>query len=137
MSEENIFYSTKGAAEFLGVSERTIQNYRKEGILIPDEFGKNNSVLYSKKNLIQVVKRYLSSGETFLKKQPQVVKRYQKILEEDSQGVKRSSEVVKSSDTGVTSSEEKDSIEYKTRKKISLSDKEECEMVTTTCHEFQ
>ena len=118
MSEENIFYSTKGAAEFLGVSERTIQNYRKEGFLIPDEFGKNNSVLYSKKNLIQVVKRYLSSGETFLKKQPQVVKRYQKILEEDSQGVKRSSEVVKCSDTGVTRSEEKDSIEYKTRKKV-------------------
>ena len=48
MAEENIFYSTKGAAEFLGVSERTVQNYRKEGILIPDEFGKNNSVLYSK-----------------------------------------------------------------------------------------
>ena len=64
MADENIFYSTKGAAEFLGVSERTIQNYRKDGILIPDEFGKNNSVLYSKKNLVQVVKSLLPSGET-------------------------------------------------------------------------
>ena len=131
MSEENIFYSTKGAAEFLGVSERTIQRYRKDGILTPNGFGENHSVLYSKKNLIQGVTRLLEGGDTFLKNQPQVVTRYQKILEEDSKGVTRSSEVVKSSDTGVTSSEEKDSIEYKTRKKISLSDKEECEMVTS------
>ncbi len=119
MAEENIFYSTKGAAEFLGVSERTIQNYRKDGILIPDEFGKNNSVLYSKKNLIQVVKRLLASGETLLKFNPQVVKRYQKILEEDAQVVKRSSEGVKCS------------TDYKTRKKVTLPDDEDCEMVTS------
>lgn len=59
MAEENIFYSTKAAAEFLGVSERTIQRYRRDGILTPDGFGKNNSVLYGKKNLIQVVTRSL------------------------------------------------------------------------------
>ena len=47
--------STNETAEFLGVSERTIQRYRKDGILTPDLLGKNNSVFYSKKNLIQVV----------------------------------------------------------------------------------
>ena len=62
--EDKKLLSTKKAANFLGVSVRTIQNYRKDGILVPDQFGKNNSVFYSKKQLIEVVKRLLSSGET-------------------------------------------------------------------------
>ena len=63
--EDKKLLSTKEAAAFLGVSDRTIQNYRKDGILVPDQFGKNNSVFYSKKQLIEVVKRLISSGETF------------------------------------------------------------------------
>jgi len=78
--EDEKFFSTKEAAAFLGVSDRTIQNYRKDGILVPDQFGKNNSVFYSKKQLVGVVKSLLSRGETFLKKQPQVVKRYQQVV---------------------------------------------------------
>ena len=78
--EDKKLLSTKKAANFLGVSVRTIQNYRKDGILVPDQFGKNNSVFYSKKQLIEVVKRLLSSGETFLQKQPQVVKRSEKKI---------------------------------------------------------
>ena len=49
--------STKGAAKFLGVSDRTIQNYRKAGILTPQAFGKDFSALYTKGQLIEEVKR--------------------------------------------------------------------------------
>ena len=48
--------TTKGAAKFLGVSDRTIQNYRKAGILTPHTFGQNNAVLYTKDQLVKVVK---------------------------------------------------------------------------------
>ena len=78
--EAEKFFSTKEAAAFLGVSDRTIQNYRKDGILVPDQFGKNNSVFYSKKQLVEVVKSLLTSGEKLLKFRPQVVKSYQQVV---------------------------------------------------------
>lgn len=78
--EDEKFFSTKEAAAFLGVSDRTIQNYRKDGILVPDQFGKNNSVFYSKKQLVEVVKNLLTSGEKLLKFRPQVVKSYQQVV---------------------------------------------------------
>lgn len=49
------YYSTKEAADFLGINVRTIQNYRKAGILVPDQFGANNSVFYSEMALEQAV----------------------------------------------------------------------------------
>ena len=64
--------STKGAAKFLDVSDRTIQNYRKAGLLTPQAFGKDFSALYTKGQLVEVVKRLLEGGETFLKKQPKM-----------------------------------------------------------------
>ena len=79
------YYTTKEAAAFLQVDRKTIQNYRKAGILIPDKFGANNSVLYSEEQLIRTVRSLLAkispSGETFLKNNPQVGKRYQTILD--------------------------------------------------------
>ena len=63
--EDQKLLSTKKAAEFLGVSRKTIQRYRSNGILVPDQFGKNNTALYSKEQLIEVVKRLLSSTDTF------------------------------------------------------------------------
>lgn len=86
--EDQKLLSTKKAAKFLGVSERTIQRYRRDGILVPDQLGKNNSVFYSKEQLIKLVTRLLSSGDTFLKKQPQVVTRYQQVVTR-SEGAKK------------------------------------------------
>ena len=64
------FYSTKEAADFLGISVRTIQNYRKAGILVPDKFGANNSVFYSEEQLIRTIHHLLTktgtSGELLL-----------------------------------------------------------------------
>ena len=45
--------TTKQAAKFLGVSKRTIQRYRKEGILIPQLV--KGSCRYSKAGLIKGV----------------------------------------------------------------------------------
>lgn len=74
-------FNTKKAAKFLGVDRKTIQNYRKAGILIPDKFGANNAVLYSEEQLIRAVRSLLtkigSSGEMFLKKKPQVANCYE------------------------------------------------------------
>lgn len=78
-------YTTKEAAAFLKVDRKTIQRYRKAGILIPDKLGANNSVFYSEEQLIRTCRSLLSkigsSGDMFLKKKPQVVKCYQTILE--------------------------------------------------------
>lgn len=53
MSDDQKLYSTKQAAKFLGVNCKTIQRYRKAGILLPDKFGANNSVFYSEMALVQ------------------------------------------------------------------------------------
>ena len=78
-------FTTKEAAAYLQVDRKTIQNYRKAGILVPDQFGANNTVLYSEEQLISTCRNLLakkgSSGESFLKKNPQVEKRYQAILD--------------------------------------------------------
>lgn len=79
MQDEKLL-STKEAAAFLGVSDRTIQRYRRDGILVPDQLGQNNSVFYSKEQLIEVVKRLLSSGEKLIKFRPQVVTSYQQVV---------------------------------------------------------
>ena len=78
---------TTQAAKFLGVTDRTIQNYRQAGILTPTAFGKNHAALYTKGQLIEVVKCLLGKGsenaqggETFLQKQPQVVKCYEELV---------------------------------------------------------
>ena len=75
--------NTKKAAKFLGVDRKTIQNYRKASILIPDKFGANNAVLYSEEQLIRAVRSLLtkigSSGEMFLKKKPQVANCYEQV----------------------------------------------------------
>ena len=109
--EDEQLLSTKEAAEFLGVSERTIQNYRKEGILIPDSFGKNNSVFYNKKILIQVVKRLLASGEKLLKFRPQVVKSYEQVVtSSSSSGDKLSPKVETNSSSSNSEKKEKKKI---------------------------
>ena len=78
--EDQKLLSTKEAAIFLGVDRKTIQRYRKAGILIPDQLGKNNSVLYTKEQLVQVATRLLSSCDRFLKFNPQVATRYQQVV---------------------------------------------------------
>ena len=79
------YFTTKEAAAYLQVDRKTIQNYRKAGILIPDQFGANNTVLYSEEQLVGTVRSLLakkgSSGELFLKKHPQVANCYQAILD--------------------------------------------------------
>lgn len=85
--EDKKLLSTKEAAAFLGIDRKTIQRYRKAGILVPDQFGKNNSVLYSKEQLIQAATRLLASCNTFLKKQPQVATRYQQVVKSSEQTV--------------------------------------------------
>ena len=78
--ENQKLLSTKEAATFLGVDRKTIQRYRKAGILVPDQLGKNNSVLYTKEQLVQVATRLLSSCDRFLKFNPQVATRYQQVV---------------------------------------------------------
>lgn len=77
-------YTTKEAAAFLKVDRKTIQRYRKAGILVPDKFGANNTVLYSEEQLIRTCRSLLSkigsSGDMFLKKKPQVATCYQAIV---------------------------------------------------------
>lgn len=79
------YYSTKEAAAFLKVDRKTIQRYRKAGILVPDQFGANSTVLYSEEQLISTCRNLLSkigsSGDLFLKKHPQVATCYQAILD--------------------------------------------------------
>ena len=48
--------TTKQAAQFIGVSKRTIQRYRRDGLLTPDAFGEDGYALYSKAQLIKTVK---------------------------------------------------------------------------------
>lgn len=45
------FYSTLEAAQFLKIGVRTLQMWRKSGKIIPEKFGKNNAVFYSKVQL--------------------------------------------------------------------------------------
>ena len=68
--------NTTQAAKFLGVSVRTVQNYRRAGIITPESFGEDGAALYSKAILIEGVKRWLKEGETFLKKQPKTAKNF-------------------------------------------------------------
>ena len=79
------YYTTKEAAAYLQVDRKTIQRYRKAGILVPDQFGANNTVLYSEMALIQACRSLLSkigsSGDLHLKFHPQVATCYQAILD--------------------------------------------------------
>ena len=68
--------NTTQAAKFLGVSVRTVQNYRRTGIITPESFGEDESALYSKASLIEGVKRVLEGGETYRKKQPKTTKKF-------------------------------------------------------------
>jgi hypothetical protein len=72
--------STKGAAKFLGVSDRTIQNYRKAGLLTPQAFGKDFSALYTKGQLVGVVKCLLEGGEMLRQKQPKTAVFYETLV---------------------------------------------------------
>ena len=50
MADEK-FYSTGESARFLKVSVSTLQRLRRNGKLVPERFGKNNSVFYSEGQL--------------------------------------------------------------------------------------
>ena len=84
--------TTKQAAKFLGVTVRTIMNYCKAGILTPEKV--KSGLTFSEKLLIEGVKRLLERCETFLKKQPKAMKRYQELVKSFEQGVKRSTALV-------------------------------------------
>lgn len=63
--QEEKFYSTKKAAEFLNINVRTFQRLRQAGKISPDKTGTNNSVFYSETQL----KKYsdmqnMQSGDT-------------------------------------------------------------------------
>ncbi len=105
--------TTKQAAKFLGVTVRTIMNYCKAGILTPEK--SKSGLTFSENLLIEGVKRLLERCETFLKKQPKAMKRYQELVKSFEQGVKRSTALVPVSadnsrpdanEKGVTSSEQ-------------------------------
>lgn len=72
---ENLL-NTNQAAKFLGVSVRTVQNYRKAGIITPESFGEDESALYSKASLIEGVKSLLEGGEKLLKFRPKTMKKF-------------------------------------------------------------
>ena len=137
MSEEDILYSTRKFAELAGVSIRTLKRWLKNGILIPAVKCDNGYNFYSQeqlenfKRVTPLDKNVTPLTESESQTCDTQVKNFEKPVTQETKRVTRSSEVVKRSDTGVTSSEEKDSVEYKTRKKVSLSDKEDCEMVTS------
>lgn len=82
MSDQKL-YLTKEAAKFLGVDRKTIQRYRKAGILIPDQFGANNTVRYSEEQLVRACRSLLSkigsSGDLHLKFHPQVATCYEQV----------------------------------------------------------
>ena len=88
MSDDQKLYSTKQAAQFLGVDRKTIQRYRKAGILIPDQFGANNAVLYSEEQLVRACRSLLAkigssgdiSGDMHLKFHPQVATCYEQVV---------------------------------------------------------
>ena len=105
--------TTKQAAKFLGVSKRTIQRYRKEGILTPQLV--KGSCRYSKVDLIKGVTSLLERGDKLLKFRPEVMTSYQKLVTSFEQGVTRSTALVPISadnsrpdanEQGVTSSEQ-------------------------------
>ena len=83
MRSDEKFYSTKQSAKFLGVDRKTIQRYRKAGILIPDQFGANNTVRYSEEQLVRACRSLLSkigsSGDLHLKFHPQVATCYEQV----------------------------------------------------------
>ena len=54
------FYITDEAAKFLGISRSSLKNLRRMGKLVPDKYGRNNSVFYSEEQL----KKYLASKKT-------------------------------------------------------------------------
>ena len=54
------FYITDEAAKFLGISRSSLKNLRRTGKLVPDKYGKNNSVFYSEEQL----QKYLDSKKT-------------------------------------------------------------------------
>ena len=92
MSDDQKLYSTKQAAQFLGVDRKTIQRYRKAGILIPNQFGANNAVLYSEEQLVRACRSLLAkigssgdisgdiSGDMHLKFHPQVATCYKQVV---------------------------------------------------------
>jgi len=84
--------TTKQAAKFLGVSVRTIMNYCKAGILTPEK--SKSGLTFSENLLIEGVKRLLERCETFLKKQPKAMKRYQELVKSSEQGMTRSTALV-------------------------------------------
>ena len=84
--------TTKQAAKFLGVSVRTIMRYCKAGILTPEK--SKSGLTFSENLLIEGVTRLLERCDTFLKKQPKAMTRYQKLVTSFEQGVKRSTALV-------------------------------------------
>ena len=79
--------TTKQSAEFLGVTRRTIQNYRKNQILIPHVFDKNGHALYTKNQLICAIKKLLEGCE---KLNPENAPNCERIFKAPSKGVKSS-----------------------------------------------
>ena len=91
--------TTKQAAKFLGVSVRTIMRYCKAGILTPEK--SKSGLTFSEKLLIEGVTRLLERCDTFLKKQPEAMTRYQKLVENASKGMTRSIQAVTRSENNL------------------------------------
>ena len=54
-------YSTKEAAKFIGINRKTLQRWRKAGVLVPDSFGENNAVFYTESQLVKVATSIFST----------------------------------------------------------------------------
>ena len=119
--------STKEAAKFLGVDRKTIQNYRKRGILTPDLEGKNNSVLYKESQLIDVASFLSSSGESLLKFNPKTLKKFAQVGNRSEISSKFSPQVGNrseiSSETALTVVKEKNVSIFPSQNRIEANDK--------------
>ena len=119
------FYSTKEAANFLGVSVRTFKRLRQKGIVSPDKKGTNNSVFYSETQLMKlprVVTSSDTSGDT------QAVTSGDKIADDTAQVVTQAVPNGSSSDKKDPPSGDKMKID--TTQVVSSSDKKQ--VVTTS-----
>ena len=79
------FYITDEAAKFLGISRSSLKNLRRMGKLVPDKYGRNNSVFYSEEQL----KKYLASKKTVAVVVPDV-----QVFEVEDEGIEVSDEVI-------------------------------------------
>ena len=85
LTDNKKFYITDEAAKFLGISRSSLKTLRRLGKLVPDKYGKNNSVYYSKEQL----QKFLNSTQNAVLPVPEV-----QVLEINDEEIEVSDEVI-------------------------------------------